>query len=167
MNSYTISTVRLGLREWTAADVRPFVEMNKDRDVMEFFPATLSENETLELVQKYKSYFDEKKFGRYVVEEKSTKKFIGFTGFGKPRFESFFTPCIEIGWRFKREGWGKGYATEAARACLNYGFEMIGLATVYSFTAIINERSENVMKKIGMTKVAEFDHPKIEPTDRL
>jgi RimJ/RimL family protein N-acetyltransferase len=68
---------------------------------------------------------------------------------------------VEIGWRLKKEAWGCGYATEAAGECLRHGFEGLGLEKIYSFTAALNTRSENVMKKIGMKSAGEFDHPSI------
>jgi len=82
-------------------------------------------------------------------------------------FGSFFTPCVEIGWRIKKEDWGNGYATEAAKACLNYGFKILQFDKVYSFTSTINLRSEKVMQEIGMVKAGEFDHPDIPPDNPL
>ena len=77
----------------------------------------------------------------------------------QPSFEAFFTPCIEIGWRIQHEFWGNGYATEGALRCLKYGFEALNFKKIYSFTATINAKSENVMQKIGMTKIGAFEHP--------
>src|SRR5699024_12133542 len=64
-------------------------------------------------------------FGLYAVEEKTNNEFIGFIGFHRATFEADFTPCIEIGWRLKKEAWGKGYATEGAASCLKYGFTVL------------------------------------------
>ncbi|WP_407309972.1 GNAT family N-acetyltransferase [Desulfosporosinus sp. SB140] len=72
-----------------------------------------------------------------------------------------YSPGIEIGWRLKCEAWGNGFATEGAKACLKYGIERLEFNKVYSFTSKINVQSENVMKKIGMVKVMEFEHPNI------
>lgn len=91
-----------------------------------------------------------------------TGSFIGFVGLCRPGFEAFFTPCVEIGWRLRREAWGFGYATEGAGACLAYGFRELGLDRIYAFTAVDNARSERVMQKIGMGKLGAFDHPKLE-----
>ena len=162
MNPYVISTARLGLRQWTDADIQPFAEMNADATVMRYFPAILTPEETSGMIKRIRQGFETNGFGFYAVELQSTKEFIGFTGFSIPRFESFFTPCIEIGWRYKQSAWGNGYATEAASACLQYGFTVLGLPTVYSFTAAINLPSEKVMQRIGMAKVGEFSHPNIE-----
>jgi len=167
MSDYIITTERLGLRRWLDSDIQPFAEMNKDVDVMRFFPKSLTDRETLEMVQRIKLHFDENGFGLFAVENKLTKKFIGFTGFAIPTFDAFFTPCVEIGWRYKKEAWGQGFATEAANACLKYGFDILEFDKVVSFTSIINVKSEKVMRRIGMNYVGEFDHPKVEHNSRL
>ncbi|WP_339364221.1 GNAT family N-acetyltransferase, partial [Vallitalea maricola] len=82
-------------------------------------------------------------------------------------FESYFTPCVEIGWRLDNKYWNKGYATEGAKACLKYGFNIIGLNDIYSFTSQLNEPSINVMKKIGLIEQGTFNHPKVEKDNHL
>jgi RimJ/RimL family protein N-acetyltransferase len=167
MNPYIISTERLGLRRWIEPDIRAFAEMNRDVEVMKYFPKLLTEHETLEMVQRIRLHFDKNNFGLFAVEHKASKEFIGFTGLAIPSFEAFFTPCVEIGWRYKKEAWGQGFATEAANACIQYGFHTLQLDKIVSFTSVRNLRSEKVMKKIGMSKAGEFDHPKLETTDVL
>lgn len=167
MSSYIISTERLGLRRWIESDIKPFAEMNKDAEVTRYLLKTLTDEETLEMVQRINLSFYKNNFGLYAVENRLTGKFIGFTGFTVPTFEAFFTPCIEIGWRYQKEMWGKGFATEAAVACLNYGFETLKFNRVVSFTSVINLNSEKVMKRIGMKKIGEFDHPKVEKSNIL
>ncbi len=88
-------------------------------------------------MKRINSHFEQHGFGLLAVEKLNTKEFIGYAGFMIPPFESFFTPCIEIGWRLKKEEWNKGYATEAAQACLKYGFDTLQFKTLYSFTAVI------------------------------
>lgn len=156
MNNYIISTERLGLRRWIESDIIPFMQMNKDAEVMKYFPKTLTDEESFELVQRINLLFDKNSFGLFAVESKLTKQFIGFTGFSIPTFDAFFTPCIEIGWRYKKEAWGQGFATEAAKACLKYGFDTLQFDKVVSFTSAINLNSIKVMQKIGMTKAEEF-----------
>ena len=164
---YIITTERLGLRRWTDDDFLPFSKMNKDPEVMRYFPSLLNDEETTAMMGRIKAHFDKHGFGLFALEKLSTKEFIGYAGFMVPSFESYFTPCIEIGWRLRKEDWGKGYATEAAKACLHYGFETLGFNKIYSFTSTINLRSEKVMQAIGMIKEGEFDHPKIALNDRL
>jgi ribosomal-protein-alanine N-acetyltransferase len=162
MITYIIITPRLQLRQWLPSDIPPFTTINKDATVMQYFPNTLTDEETLQMITRINTHFEEHGYGPYAVENKLTKEFLGYTGFAIPTFESYFTPCIEIGWRFKKEAWGQGFATEAAIACLRYGFETLGFDKVFSFTAVINTKSEKVMQRIGMTLVGYFDHPKIE-----
>lgn len=98
-------------------------------------------------------------YGFFAVERKDNGEFIGFTGLTHPGFEAEFTPCVEIGWRLSKQNWGQGFATEAAMACLKFGFQELGLNEIYSFTSVHNLRSEQVMKKIGMIKEGYFEHP--------
>ncbi|SRR6266496_2829557 len=167
MIKYKIQTERLGLRKWIDTDFIPFAEMNKDSQVMEYFTRILTDEETNELIKRINRHFDKYGFGLFAVEKLATKEFIGFTGFMVPTFESFFTPCIEIGWRIKKQHWGNGYATEAAKACLYYGFKTLQFDKIYSFTSAANLKSEKVMQKIGMVKAGEFDHPDIPHNNPL
>ncbi|KOP82735.1 GNAT family N-acetyltransferase [Cytobacillus solani] len=162
-----IETSRLHLRDWEETDLEPFRRLNRDVKVMKYFPKTLSAEETNKFYQSIVSEFNECGFGLYAVEEKENKEFMGFIGFHRAIFEADFTPCIEIGWRLKKEAWGKGYATEGAGACLHYGFNELGFRDVYSFTAEINKPSINVMKKIGLSFINNFDHPKVEKNSPL
>jgi RimJ/RimL family protein N-acetyltransferase len=167
MSTYILTTARLYLRKWLPSDIPPFATMNKDKAVMQYFPKTLTDEETVEMVTRINAHFEKHGFGLFAVENKLTKAFIGFTGFAIPSFKSFFTPCVEIGWRYKNEVWGQGFATEAAIACLHYGFETLRFDKVFSFTAMININSEKVMQRIGMTRIGYFDHPKIEKSSVL
>ena len=156
-----IETDRLILRDWKESDLTVFQQMNMDPITMEFFPKMLSEIESRQFYERIKHEILERGYGLYAVEIKKTKKFIGFTGFHYTVMDMDFSPCIEIGWRYIRESWGYGYATEAAKACLDYARENLDFREVYSFTSSINVRSENVMKKIGMKKIQNFSHPTI------
>ena len=118
-------------------------------------------------MQRIKLHFQKNDFGLFAVENKLTEQFIGFTGFNILAFESFFTPCVEIGWRYKKEVWGNGFATEAASACLRYGFEDLKFDKIVSFTSTLNKNSERLMRRIGMIYVTEFDHPNIEKENIL
>ncbi|SEC75960.1 GNAT family N-acetyltransferase [Paenibacillus sp. GP183] len=162
-----LETSRLQLRDWEETDLEPFSRLNADEKVMTYFPKTLSTEETNVFYKSIVSEFKECGFGLYAVEVKESKVFIGFIGFHRATFEADFTPCIEIGWRLKKEAWGKGYATEGAEACLQYGFNKLGFIDVYSFTADVNNPSKNVMIKIGMSFVKTFNHPKVEKSSPL
>ena len=167
ITDYVIITERLGMRRWKEDDIIPFSAMNKDAEVMRYFPLILSNDETIAMVNRIRSHFDRHGFGLFALEDLSTKEFIGYTGFMIPSFTSYFTPCVEIGWRLQRSSWNRGYATEAAKACLHYGFETLNLEKIFSFTSVLNTRSEKVMQRIGMIKYGEFDHPNIEPSHSL
>jgi ribosomal-protein-alanine N-acetyltransferase len=167
MGSYIISTERLGLRRWIDSDFRPFAEMNRDPQVMRYFPKVLNDVETSEMLQRINLHFDKNNFGLFAVENKATLEFMGYTGFLVPAFDSFFTPCVEIGWRYRKENWGRGFATEAANACIKYGFDHLAFDKILSFTSVRNENSIKLMRRIGMTYVADFDHPKIEKSSIL
>lgn len=157
-----IETSRLILRDWLESDRVIFQRMNADPEVMRFFPKTSSQEETNHFILAIEKELKESNYGLYAVEVKATGNFIGFIGFHKASFSAGFTPCIEIGWRLCKSAWGNGYATEGAKACLVYGFENLGFEEVYSFTASINLPSENVMKKIGLQFVGEFEHPNVD-----
>lgn len=167
MPSYIFQSERLGFRHWVNDDIVPFAEMCNDPFVMEFFPKRLSLQETNELVERIKKHFAENGYGLYAVDILDTQTFIGFIGFATPRFEAFFTPCIEIGWRLKRDSWGQGFATEGASKCLEYGFQQLNFREVFSFTSENNQRSVRVMQKIGMQLVGSFEHPLIEEGNKL
>ena len=154
-----LTTDRLILRRWRPADVEPFAAMNADPEVMEYFPAPLTREATEEFVRRIEAGFEDRGYGLWAVE--SAAGFIGFTGLTVPRFDAPFMPAVEIGWRLARHAWGHGYATEAARAALAFGFAEIGLSEIVSFTVTANVRSRAVMERIGMVRdpSGDFDHP--------
>ncbi len=164
-----LSTERLILRRWREADRDPFAALNADPDVMGYFPVRLTRTESDQLLDSIEAGFDQRGYGLWALELRTTGEFIGFTGLDIPSFEAYFTPAVEVGWRLTRSAWGQGYATEAARASLAYGFEEADLEEVVSFTSAANLRSRAVMERIGMTHdpADDFDHPDLEAADRL
>ena len=162
-----IETERLYLRSWIDADKIEFRRMNADPKVMEYFPHPLSAKESDTLLERITASTKESGYGLWAAETKSDRKFVGFTGFSLTTFQAEFTPCVEIGWRLKREAWGKGYATEAARACLHHGFSSLRFDEIFSFTSVLNKRSIKVMERIGMNRIKEFDHPILQEGDKL
>lgn len=86
----------------------------------------------------------------------------------KPTYELPVTTCVEIGWRLAREYWGKGYATEAAKASLDIGFRKLDLEEVYSFTSVSNWKSRAVMERLNMVNTkSNFEHPMIPQNSPL
>lgn len=158
-----IKTKRLVLREWKEEDLEPFALMNGDPRVMEFFPATLSRKESDDLARRIMAKMRGQSWGLWAASVIGGANFIGFIGLAKPEFEAHFTPAVEIGWRLDTNHWGKGYATEGAKAVLTYGFQTLLLDEIVSFTPVQNMRSRRVMEKIGMhhNPQDEFDHPKL------
>jgi len=94
---------------------------------------------------------------------------IGFVGLWMPSFTAHFTPCVEIGWRLAKQYWGYGYAIEAARVSVAFGFEVLQLPEIVSFTAQNNERSRKVMERLGMrhNPAEDFAHPSLPPEHSL
>jgi RimJ/RimL family protein N-acetyltransferase len=164
-----LSTPRLTLRGWREADREPFGELNADPEVMEYFPRALTRGESDGLVESIEAGFKQHGFGLWAVEVTEAGEFIGFTGLAVPSFEAHFTPAVEVGWRLARSAWGHGYATEAARAALAFGFEQAELDEVVSFTSAGNARSRAVMKRLGMTHNSgdDFNHPNLTEGDPL
>jgi RimJ/RimL family protein N-acetyltransferase len=156
-----IRTRRLRLRRWLAADLAPFAALNADPRVSEFLPTALSREQSDAFVARAEAHFDQHGFGLWAVEICDVTPFAGFVGLSTPRFEAHFTPSVEIGWRFAAEHWGHGYATEGASTVLAFGFEVLQLDQIVSFTVPENRRSRRVMEKIGMTydPSDDFDHP--------
>ena len=167
MKDYVIQTARLGLRNWLPADVAPFTEMCKDPKVMEFFPATLPESESHDLIERLELHYDKHGYTYFAVDVLKTGEFIGFCGLAVQAWQSEFTPCVDMGWRLKQSAWGNGYATEAAKACLDAAQNKFGLQEVFAFTPDRNLASQNVMKKIGLEYVGDFQHPKIASDSRF
>lgn len=163
MTAPSLKTKRLILRQWKNEDLIPFAKMNSDPKVMEFFPSVLTKEKSDEIAKKIQKELSEKEYGFWAVEEKKTKKFIGFVGLHLPEFSSHFTPCIEIGWRLAYEFWGQGFAFEAAEAVLKYAFSTLHLSEIVAFTAKTNLRSRKLMEKLEMShdEKDDFDHPKI------
>lgn len=164
-----VRTARLLLRGWRDADRDPFAAMNADPAVAELLGQALDRRASDALVDRIEAHWAREGFGLWAVERLDTGLFIGFTGFARPSFEAHFTPAVEVGWRLAHAAWGHGFATEAGRAALEFGFETLGLAEIVSFTASGNVRSRAVMERLGMHRdpAEDFDHPRIAPGDPL
>lgn len=169
MRSTPLETDRLLMRRWRDEDRRPFAALNADPRVVEYLPGALSRAESDTLLDRIDSVFDLHGFGRWAVERIDTNELIGFVGLASPRFETHFTPCVEIGWRLSADHWGSGYATEAAHAALGFAFGPAGLDELVSFTVPDNTRSRAVMERLGMSRdpAEDFDHPSLPEGHRL
>ena len=156
-----LRTDRLLLRRWVPADSAPFATMNADPRVMQYLPGALSHEESDRFIGRIEAHFDRHDFGLWAVEIPGQVPFAGFIGLSIPAFDAHFTPCVEIGWRLAAAQWGRGYATEGARAVLSFGFETLRLGEIVSFTVADNLRSRRVMERIGMAydPADDFDYP--------
>lgn len=157
----TIETPRLVLRRWQDADRAPFAAMNADPEVMRYFPGTATLEESNLLLDQIEARFERVGCGLWAAERRDESTFVGFVGLADVRFDAHFTPAVEIGWRLARGAWKRGYATEAASAVVVAAFGELDVDELVSFTAVDNEPSRAVMRRIGMLHDAEgdFDHP--------
>ena len=159
-----LRTSRLLLRPWREEDVAGFAEMSADPAVMEYLLPLSDRGLSVEAwVARARVHWDEHGFGQWVVELRGAASFIGVVGLGVVPYEAPFTPAVEVAWRLARFYWGHGYATEAATAALDYGFNELGLSEIVAVTVPANWRSRRVMERLGMTRVPEddFDHPRL------
>jgi len=147
--------------------------MNADPAVMEFFPSMLTSSQSDDFAERIEFEFEERGYGLFAVEVAAGEPFVGFVGLHAFTREEApplpFAPGVEVGWRLAQPFWGRGYASEAARACLSFGLGDIGLQEIVSFTSVVNERSQHVMRKIGMHRdpADDFDHPRVPAGHRL
>jgi len=164
-----VRTARLLLRPWQDDDLEPFAALNADARVMEHMPAPMSRADSDLLAKRIRDHWAERGFGLWAVEVPGVARFAGFVGLMVPSFDAHFTPCVEVGWRLAAGHWGKGYATEGARAALAHGFEVLGLEEIVSMTVLANVRSWHVMERLGMVRDAagDFDHPRLPEGHRL
>ena len=167
-----IETERLYLRQWQASDFAVFAKINADPEVMKYFPKLLTPKVSDIIASKCQQLIANQGWGLWAVSLKDRSKengaFIGFVGLNDTHADMSFAPAVEIAWRLHKDYWGQGYATEAARAALNFAFTELSLDEVVSFTAVINERSQLVMERLGMMNTrANFYHPALDPNHRL
>ena len=148
----TLVTPRLVLRGWRDADVAGLAAMNADPEVMRFIGAgtPLDRARTTADVGAYRRMWAERGIGRFVVTLRGSGEFAGFAGMAVPDDLPEIMPAVEIGWRFGRAYWGRGLATEAARAAMGFAFGPAGLDRLVSVHVVGNEASARVMRRLGM-----------------
>lgn len=158
-SEYIFTSERLGFRTWKKEDIEEFAKLNSDEEVMEHFPDVLSIKEVENLIDKLQNHYTTHGYTYYATEILETQEFIGMIGLAFQQYQTEFTPAIDIGWRLKKESWGQGYATEGAKRCVEYAFNELEIPKIIAVCTVQNKKSENVMKKIGMIKKGEFNHP--------
>ena len=164
-----LRTARLVLRPWREEDKEPFAAMNRDPEVMEFFPSVLSRTESDAMVERFATEGVQRGFCPWAVEVADDATFIGFIGLHDVPDYLSIAPAVEVGWRLARPYWGRGLATEGATEALRFGFELVDLEEIVSFTSVVNVRSRRVMEHLGMSHDAadDFDHPRVAGGNRL
>lgn len=165
----SLTTERLLLRPWRASGRAPFAALNADPRVMRYLGPPLARAASDALADRIEAHFAEHGFGMWAVEVRGVAEFVGFVGPGVVRFEAHFTPCIEVAWRLAAAHQGRGYATEAARAALRFGFGHLALAEIVAFTTRENGASRAVMERLGMRHNPrdDFEHPALAPGNAL
>ena len=162
-----IQTSRLLMRRWQDSDREPFAALNGDPETMSYFPATLDRAASDAMIDRIESRFEHQGYGLWALEVTATGQFIGFTGLNPLPDGVPGAGGLEAGWRLARHAWHHGYATEAARAALGVAFDGAGVAEIWSMTAVLNEPSQAVMRRLGLTEVTRFDHPRVPAGHQL
>jgi len=141
-------TPRLLLRTFQAADLPRYAELNAQPQVAEMLGGPLSRAESDDIAEWAQQLWARERLGLLAVERLADGEFLGMCGLHRLRERP---GDIEVGWRLAYQHWGQGYATEAATAWLDYGFDVLGLPRVISVTDEPNVRSLAVMRRLGLT----------------
>ena len=165
----TLQSPRLILRHWEDRDRAPYAELATDPVVMEFLSSSARPETPDQWIDRQRARFANDGFAYWAVEARDTGQFVGAVGLSRPNYDAHFTPAVGVGWRLRRQYWGLGYASEAAAAALRYGFEELRLEEIVAVTVPANIRSQQVMRRLGMTYSAadDFDHPRLPKGDPL
>ena len=155
-----VTTPRLVLRRWQPGDLDSFAALNSDPEVMRYFPSTYDRSATAAMITAWEAKIDRQGFGLWAVERAEDGTLLGMAGLNPVPPGIITGEGLEIGWRLARHAWGHGYATEAGRAAVDVA-RRIGAQSVWSFTSVGNERSQAVMRRLGLSFVRYFDHPNI------
>ena len=159
----TVHTARLFMRRWRDSDREPFAAMNADPAVRRYFPDLLDRAASDASIDRMEALFDRQGFGLWALEVTGSGEFIGFTGLNPMPPGVPGAGGMEVGWRLAGSAWHQGYATEAATAAVNVAFGGVGLPELWSMTAVVNEPSQAVMRRIGMSRYGGFEHPSLPP----
>ena len=164
-----LATDRLRLRLWRDDDLQPWVRLNADPAVTRYLPGPVSEEAARAFFAAQNALFARHGCCYFAAELKETGELAGFVGLKYQDFDTPFAPCHEIGWRLASACWGRGLATEGARAVLRLGFDTLGLHEIVSFTVPDNLPSRRVMERLGMERDSggDFAHPALPPEHPL
>jgi len=159
-----LHTRRCVLRQWKDSDLAPWADMNADPEVRRHFPSLLDTEQARAEAGRCRDAIAQRGWGLWALELPGEFAFAGFVGLHVPHYDAPFVPAVEIGWRLARSAWGRGYATEAAQAALEFAFTRLGLQEVIAIAVPTNAASLRVMQRLGMTRdeTGDFDHPRVE-----
>jgi len=162
MSKPVITTSRLLLRRWRGEDIEPFAAMCSDPQVMRYIGSgdTRTREQAAAAILTFERMWDEQGYGLFAVELLGSDHLIGFTGLAEPTFLPEIMPAVEVGWRFARQSWGNGFATEAARAALDFGLVKLGIPEIVSIHQVDNHASGRIVQKLGMR----FDRDTLDQT---
>jgi RimJ/RimL family protein N-acetyltransferase len=153
------------LRPFTDVDRSSFFALNTHPLVVESLGSSPTREESDDMVDRYAAELAREGWGLWAVEVAGAggAPFVGMVGLHRVNPDVPCAPAVEVGWRLHPDHWGLGYATEAAGAALDYGFDEAGLEEIVAFTTTLNVRSQGVMERIGMVRDEEgdFDHPRV------
>lgn len=159
----SLTTSRLLLRPWRSEDEEIYFRINQNPQVLEFLPGPLTHEQVRTFMAKQNQQLHEKGYMLWAVEIKDSGKLIGFIGLNHVTMPVHFAPAVEIGWRLDSTYWGQGYATEGAKAALEYAFNHCHLNEIVAFTVPDNYRSRKVTARLGMQEDVDggFAHPNL------
>lgn len=165
-----IETERLLLRAWRDDDLDPFAAMGADPEVMRHLGGVSDRQAARDMIARQQSVEAAQGHCFWAIERRDDASFIGFCGLrvgghgGTP-----VTDELEIGWRLARDAWARGYAREAAQACIEWGWDRTDRARITAWTVPANDASWGLMIRLGMTHRPEldFDHPTFASTHPL
>lgn len=168
-NAYLFKSERLGFRVWKKSDLAYYISMNSDQEVMRYFPEEfrLNAKGSAKSIQSFMEHYHKFGYTYFAVDFIEKGEFIGFIGMKTISYDAFFSPGVDIGWRLRKEYWGRGLATEGAIASRDYFFRNFEIGRLISLTPVQNQASWNVMEKMGMKKLGFFNHPMIDDEDPL
>ena len=157
-----IRTPRLLLRRWYDDDLAPMADINADPRVMRWVDdgSVLGLDATAEAIEGWEDAWDDEGFGLFAVELLASGELAGFTGLFVPDFLPEAASEVAIGWRLGPAFWGQGYASEAAHATLEFAVQDRNLDRVVSINREGDTASENIARKLGMTREREAEDPR-------
>jgi ribosomal-protein-alanine N-acetyltransferase len=151
-----LETPRLSLREMDEADLPFLTRLLGDPEVMRFFPKPLEPEEARAWYEKVRGFYASAGHSFWLAEEKPTGSPVGQVGLLPKEING--RPEVELAYMLDESRWGRGYATEAARACLQYGFGTLGLGRIVCMIRPVNTPSLAVAARLGLLRCGETEH---------